>query len=117
MGRLNITPTEVWLLGFSEGREGNPSSTLMGGQNVCFRVYGSSGRLKVRFPYPYGGPGEPVRYWTTTFPVAIKAAENDYELSVAEGQPNDSKDWAKSGWHDLWNLERVRPKASAEEIR
>jgi hypothetical protein len=107
MGRLNITPTEITLVGASEGPNGNASASLIGGQNACFRTHGHAGRLKVRFPYPYGGPGEPVRYWTASFPVTIKAGENSYELSVDEGQPDDGKEWNRVGWHGLWKLEPV----------
>jgi hypothetical protein len=104
MGRLNIELTSIRVVGLSEGPDGNPAATLIGGQNVCFRVHGSVGKIVVRFSDPDGVPGE-APYWTTSFPVALNARENDFELSVAD-QPRDH-DWGNTGWHHMWRLDSV----------
>ena len=112
MGRLNITPATVRLFGFSGDPDGNPVATLIGGQNVCFRVRGRTGRLEVRFPYPYGGPSEPTRYWTASFHLEARKSKNNFELAVGDGEPRDDKEWDRTGWHNMW---RLRPTAWASD--
>jgi hypothetical protein len=107
MGRLNSEPTIIRFEGLSVGPNGEPEATLQGGQNVCFKVHHATGRLTVKFAYPYLGPSERPVYWTTAFPVAIKRRENDYELSVSDHQVSRGEAWEKTGWHGMWRFETV----------
>jgi hypothetical protein len=103
MGRLNMEPTTIHVVGLSEGPDDNPQATLIGGQNVCFKVHGSVGKIEVRFSYPYLGLGEKPSEWTTSFPVKVKARDNSYELFVDPGQPHNNQDWER-GWHYMWKF-------------
>jgi hypothetical protein len=49
MGRLNIEPTALRVEGLSVRPNDNPTATLLGGQNVCFKVHQMMGKLRVRF--------------------------------------------------------------------
>jgi hypothetical protein len=107
MGRLSFEPTMIHVVGLSEGPNDNPEATIIGGQNVCFKVHGSVGKIEVRFPYPNLGPGEEPSEWTTSFPVKINSQENSYELFIDRNQATRDKSWAETGWHYMWKFEPV----------
>jgi hypothetical protein len=106
-GRLNIVPTIVRVVGLQEGPNGNQEVTLIGGQNVCFRVEGHRGEIQVRFTRSPLGPSDRKTYWTASFPVVMKRHENIYVLDAADIQPIDEKNWETTGWHHQWKIEPV----------
>jgi hypothetical protein len=107
MGRLNIEPTKIRVVGLSEGPNDNPEVTLVGGQNVCFKVHGSVGKIEVRYSYPYLGPSEKPNEWTTAFPVRLNGLNSNYEIFVDPNQPTNDQSWVETGWHNMWKFEPV----------
>jgi len=107
MGRLNIEATKIRVVGLSEGPNDNPEATLIGGQNVCFKVHGSVGKIEVRFSYPYPGPGEKLSEWTKSFPVRVSGRDDNYELFADPSQPTNDQSWVETGWHNMWKFEPV----------
>jgi hypothetical protein len=107
MGRLNIEPAKIRVVGLSEGPNDNPEATLIGGQNVCFKVHGATGKVEVRFSYPYLGPDEKATEWTASFSVKISGLSSNYELFVDPNQPANDQSWVDSGWHNMWKFEPV----------
>ena len=118
MGRLNIEPTVIHVVGLSEGPNDNPEATLLGGQNLCFKVHGRVGKIEVRFSYPFIGPGQNPREWATSFPVKIRARDNSSELFNGPNQSNDNPNWLETGWRYMRKFEpastscRARPRWS-----
>lgn len=104
MGRLNVAPTIVRVIGLSQGPNGNVEATLIGGQNVCFRVHGSVGKVEVRFSDPYLGSDRPKIYSSMFFPVRIKCGENNFELFSGKERMVRSKVGDEPDWRHIWIL-------------
>ena len=98
-GRVNITPVTIII-------ERSAELTILGEQAVCLFSLNANPAIKLRFPYPYGGPGEQPRYWTTA-PVSFAGAKGPLRLELCEAhQDHSASGWVASGWHDMWILKQ-----------
>jgi hypothetical protein len=101
-GIVNIVPVTVVIAPGSK-------ITLTGGQAGCLFLLGGRESIRLSFPYPYGGRQAP-RFWTTP-PTTILARSGttvSFELCEAADQDVDDPQWAKTGWHKMWVLQRPK---------
>lgn len=107
-GRVNIIPVQLRIN--SANRPSNLSISLReGGILRCLPVATGTTILSLRFPYPYGGAGEAVRYWTVKKTVSLHSGMNEFVLDTSpNGFRPDASRWSDNGWHEMWDLARRR---------
>jgi hypothetical protein len=104
-GRLNIVPTAIRIASSTHDPDYDLRVTLLGDQNVCFRLAVRKVEIKVRFTPSPLGPGDPKIYWTSSFPITLKEGMNEYVLDEVRDSPRTPERGDKTGWHRLWKLQ------------
>lgn len=82
------------------------SVQLAGGESRCFVLPAGRQELTLTFFYPYGGPNEAPRYWTTN-PYTVAGQAGDHiHLDLIRPEDNSPNDpgWENTGWHNMWRL-------------
>ena len=80
--------------------------TLIGGQAACLYLPAGKKVLTMTFAYPYGGPSDAPRSWTTS-PYVIEGGMGNLvslDLCEPEADQRDDPAWADTGWHRMWML-------------
>jgi hypothetical protein len=100
-GRVNITPVTIELPSMGE-------LTIFGENEVCVganRTQSFQQSVRLKFPYPYSGVSEKLRWWETRpVVVDIQEGKTTHLLLCERDQNHDDPRWEKTGWHDMWML-------------
>ena len=103
-GRLNIIPVSLQITQI--GAQATPLVFASGGKRECLNVAPGPASVVLRFPYPYGGPGEAARYWERVESLSLASGANAAVLDTTE-MDTDASGWEQTGWHDMWRLRIV----------
>jgi hypothetical protein len=101
-GRVNITPVELSITP-EDGRKAQLMFAA-GGERKCADLPAGRASVVLRFPYPYGGPGEKPRYWARRASLVVAAGPNRAVLDTGKGLNPQAAEWEDTGWHDMWEL-------------
>lgn len=103
-GRLNITPVEIAVTSAGNRRRERSFAIGSSSDGLCLRVAPGRGSIRLRYPYPYGGPGEPVRWWTVHRRVTLRPGRNDFILDLVADLDTDAPHWTETGWRRMWQI-------------
>jgi len=105
-GRLNITPISVTLT----PEHHSPPVRLQfssGGQRACAKVPIGQTTVGLRFPYPYGGPGDQkIDYWESKSVVSASEGGGVFILDVTRTLDTNAPGWTQTGWHSMWEVRK-----------
>jgi hypothetical protein len=116
-GRYNTVPTAIRIASSTAEPDYDLRLTLLGGQNVCFRLSVRRVEINVRFtPSPLGS-GDVKTYWTSSFPITLKEGMNEFVLDEDPVTPRSPEPGNKTGWHNVWKLQPVGSYCRTEPVQ